>query len=151
MQHLQATKTLWLAVFLMMMMMIRIFLDCKPIVLSESYFIRLEKVNTLHFFKLWSILRRFRAWTYDNTAKYALGEDCLLSKKTRIIWLKIYLQQITGSSEHSCAKEEETHIGRIKSQCLVGRSEKTKSWKSKNGQADYLPRHSPDVRTVFEI
>ena len=33
----------------------------------------------------------------------------------------------------------------------IGRSEKPKSWKSKNGQADYLPRHSPDVRTVFEI
>ena len=33
----------------------------------------------------------------------------------------------------------------------VGWSEKPKSWKSKNGQADYLPRHSPDVRTVFEI
>ena len=33
----------------------------------------------------------------------------------------------------------------------VGRSEKPLSWKSKNGQADYLPRHSPDVRTVFEI
>ena len=33
----------------------------------------------------------------------------------------------------------------------LGRSEKTKSWKSRNGQADYLPRHSPDVRTVFEI
>ena len=33
----------------------------------------------------------------------------------------------------------------------IGRSEKTKSWKSKNGQADHLPRHSPDVRTVFEI
>ena len=36
-------------------------------------------------------------------------------------------------------------------ECLVGRSEKPKSWKNKNGQADYLPRHSPDVRTVFEI
>ena len=35
--------------------------------------------------------------------------------------------------------------------CPLGRSEKPKSWKSKNGQADYLPRHSPDVRTVFEI
>ena len=35
--------------------------------------------------------------------------------------------------------------------CILGRSEKPKSWKSKNGQADYLPRHSPDVRTVFEI
>ena len=33
----------------------------------------------------------------------------------------------------------------------LGRSAKPKSWKSKNGQADYLPRHSPDVRTVFEI
>ena len=33
----------------------------------------------------------------------------------------------------------------------VGWSEKPKSWKSKNVQADYLPRHSPDVRTVFEI
>ena len=33
----------------------------------------------------------------------------------------------------------------------VGWSEKPKSWKSKNGQADYWPRHSPDVRTVFEI
>ena len=33
----------------------------------------------------------------------------------------------------------------------LGRGEKPKSWKSKNGQADYLPRHSPDVRTVFEI
>ena len=35
--------------------------------------------------------------------------------------------------------------------CKLGWSEKPKSWKSKNGQADYLPRHSPDVRTVFEI
>ena len=35
--------------------------------------------------------------------------------------------------------------------CAVGWSEKPKSWKSKNVQADYLPRHSPDVRTVFEI
>ena len=35
--------------------------------------------------------------------------------------------------------------------CRLGWSEKPKSWKSKNGQADYLPRHSPDVRTVFEI
>ena len=34
---------------------------------------------------------------------------------------------------------------------ILGRSEKPKSWKTKNGQADYLPRHSPDVRTVFEI
>ena len=34
---------------------------------------------------------------------------------------------------------------------ILGWSEKPKSWKSKNGQADYLPRHSPDVRTVFEI
>ena len=33
----------------------------------------------------------------------------------------------------------------------LGRSEKPKSWKSKNRQADYLPRHSPDVRTVFKI
>ena len=33
----------------------------------------------------------------------------------------------------------------------IGWSEKPKSWKSKNGQADYLPRHSLDVRTVFEI
>ena len=75
-------------------------------------------INTLHFLKLWSILRRFRAWTYNNTAKYAWGEDCLLSKKTRIIRLKRCLQQITGSSELSCAKEEETHIRRIKLQCL---------------------------------
>ena len=30
-------------------------------------------------------------------------------------------------------------------------SEKPQSLKSKNGQADYLPRHSPDARTVFEI
>ena len=35
--------------------------------------------------------------------------------------------------------------------CPLGWSEKTKSWKSKNGQVDYLTRHSPDVRTVFEI
>ena len=28
--------------------------------------------------------------------------------------------------------------------CPVGRSEKPKSWKSKNGQADYLPRHRID-------
>ena len=34
---------------------------------------------------------------------------------------------------------------------ILGWSEKPKSLKSKNGQADYLPRHSPDVRTVFEI
>ena len=33
----------------------------------------------------------------------------------------------------------------------LGWSEKPKSLKSKNGQADYLPRHSLDVRTVFEI
>ena len=33
--------------------------------------------------------------------------------------------------------------------CNLGQSEKPKSWKSKNGQADYLPRQSPDVRTVF--
>ena len=33
----------------------------------------------------------------------------------------------------------------------LGWSEKPKSLKSKNGQADYLPCHSPDVRTVFEI
>ena len=35
--------------------------------------------------------------------------------------------------------------------CRIGWSEKPKSLKSKNGQADYLPRHSLDVRTVFEI
>ena len=35
--------------------------------------------------------------------------------------------------------------------CILGWSEKPKSLKSKNGQADYLPRHSPNVRTVFEI
>ena len=34
---------------------------------------------------------------------------------------------------------------------VIGWSEKHKTLKSKNGQADYLPRHSPDVRTVFEI
>ena len=34
---------------------------------------------------------------------------------------------------------------------ILGWSEKHKSLKSKNGQADYLPRHSLDVRTVFEI
>ena len=33
----------------------------------------------------------------------------------------------------------------------LGWSEKPKSLKSKNGQTDYLPRHSPDVTTVFEI
>ena len=33
----------------------------------------------------------------------------------------------------------------------LGRSETPKSWTSKNEQADYLPRHSPDVRAVFEI
>ena len=35
--------------------------------------------------------------------------------------------------------------------CAVGWSEKHKSLKSKNEQADYWPRHSPNVRTVFEI
>ena len=45
------------------------------------------------------------------------------------------------------------HHQRFKSLCayIIGRSEKPKSWKSKNEQADNLPRHSPDVRTVFEI
>ena len=38
-----------------------------------------------------------------------------------------------------------------KYKCTVGWSEKPKSWKSKNVQADYLSRHSPDVRTVFKI
>ena len=33
----------------------------------------------------------------------------------------------------------------------LGWSEKHKSLKSKNGLADYLPRHSPNVRTVFKI
>ena len=28
---------------------------------------------------------------------------------------------------------------------------KTQKLESKNRKADYLPRHSPDVRTVFEI
>ena len=41
--------------------------------------------------------------------------------------------------------------GRCRDGRIVGWSEKPKSWKSKNVQADYLPRHSPDVRTVFEI
>ena len=36
-------------------------------------------------------------------------------------------------------------------ECPLGWSEKPKSLKSKNEQADYLPRHSPDVRSVFEI
>ena len=40
---------------------------------------------------------------------------------------------------------------RLLEACQIGRSEKPKSWKSKNRQADYLPRHSPNVRTVFEI
>ena len=35
--------------------------------------------------------------------------------------------------------------------CRIGWSEKHKSLKSKNEQADFLPRHGPDVRTVFEI
>ena len=39
----------------------------------------------------------------------------------------------------------------VKRPSIIGWSEKPKSLKSKNGQADYLPRHSPDVRTVFEI
>ena len=34
---------------------------------------------------------------------------------------------------------------------ILGWSEKHKSLKSKNRQADYLPRHSPDAITVFEI
>ena len=33
----------------------------------------------------------------------------------------------------------------------VGRSEKHKSWKCQNPRADYIPRHSPDFRTVFGI
>ena len=40
---------------------------------------------------------------------------------------------------------------KVKVHYELGWSEKPKSWKSKNVQADYLPRHSPDVRTVFEI
>ena len=33
----------------------------------------------------------------------------------------------------------------------LGRSEKHKSWKCQNPRADYIPRHSPDFRTVFGI
>ena len=42
-------------------------------------------------------------------------------------------------------------ISKGKDMHKLGWSEKPKSLKSKNEQADYLPRHSPDVRTVFEI
>ena len=51
----------------------------------------------------------------------------------------------TGTMEIVLGKEK------CRDECSIWRSEKPKSWKSKNGQADYLPRHSLDVRTVFEI
>ena len=51
----------------------------------------------------------------------------------------------TGTMEIVLGKEK------CRDECSIWRSEKPKSWKSKNGQADYLPRHSPNVRRVFKI
>ena len=64
------------------------------------------------------------------------------------LWIQKNIFRISPRSQ--CKKE--ANIPRsFWEDCKIGRSEKPKSWKSKNGQADYLPRHSPDVRTVFEI
>ena len=53
----------------------------------------------------------------------------------RIIWLRGG-EGITHSRSYDCA---------------LGRSEKHKSLKCQNLRADYIPRHSPDFRTVFGI
>ena len=64
------------------------------------------------------------------------------------LWIQKNIFRI--SPRRQCKKE--ANIPRsFWEDCKIGRSEKPKSWKSKNGQADYLPRHSLDARTVFEI